>query len=190
MSQAMSIDEGDDRIEDGLATGPVGGMTLSQEADALLAEVPGANAQQIPQPAQQPAQPADDKDATGECASSRGSSTGDEEYDDDDDDDDDDGETTNVESLMEKGGLFMSGIPQSQEESQTLDDGDDYMEEKVRKDCANIQTATWMEKKVNAKTGAWSDPIEPAFAPDASGACSQMSSASCSSRTRRVRRIS
>jgi hypothetical protein len=87
-------------------------------------------------------------DDTGVCASSNGSSTGDE-------DDDGSSEATcgSLAQLMEKGGLLMSGIPQSQE-SQATDDGVDFMEEKVRKEFSTIKTSTWMQKKIDGLTGA------------------------------------
>ena len=151
MSQ-MSVE--DDRVEDGLAVAAVGDRTLSQDADALLAEMESSQqqpAEQIPLPAEEepagnePAEGAHDE--TGKNDSSNGPSSG-------DDDDDGDGytHTRDLAQLMEKGGLLMSGIPQSQE-SQTTDDGDDYMEEKVRKEFSTIKTSTWMQKKIDGLTG-------------------------------------
>ena len=144
MSQ-MSVE--DDRIEDGLAVAAVGDSTLSQDADALLAEMEGSQqpAEEIPLPAEQIPLPAEQippaegaHDETGKNDSSNGPSSC-------DDDDDGDGRThaRDLAQLMEKGGLLMSGIPQSQE-SQATDDGDDYMEEKVRKEFSTIKTSTWM----------------------------------------------
>jgi len=150
MSQ-MSVE--DDRLQDGLAVAGAGDTTLSQDADALLAEMEGSQqpAEQIPQiplPAEQ-IPPAGIEgatyDETGLNDSSNGPSSGDE-------DDDDKGDPSELAELMQKGGLLMSGIPQSQD-SQVTDDGEDYMEEKVRKEFATIKTSTWMQKKIDGLTG-------------------------------------
>ena len=157
----MSVEN--DRLEDGLAVAAAGETTLSQDADALLAEMEASQqpAEKIPLPAgKEPAVGAPDE--TGVCASSNGSSTGDE-------DDGEDGNVVHVPEfflaqLMEKGGLLMSGIPQSQE-SQATDDGVEFMEEKVRKEFSTIKTSTWMQKKIDGLTGASRGANHPASRP-------------------------
>lgn len=157
----MSVDE--ERVEDALAVAAVGETTLSQDANALLAEMENGAAENNPPanepavPPAEPAEPAADEDETGANGSSQGGTTDDEGGEEADEHEEP--EVGGYDELMEKGGLFMAGCPQSQE-SVATDDGEDYMEERVRKDCASIKTATWMEKKVTAKTGARACPTD------------------------------
>lgn len=194
MSQ-MSVE--DDRLEDGLAVAAAGDSTLSQDADALLAEIDGSHEPVGKEPAgEDPAgkDPAGKEpvegahvDETGKNDSSNGPSSGSE------DDEDDDGTPTGLSSLLDKGSLLISGMAESQE-SQMTDDGDDYMEAKVRKEFSTIKTSTWMQKKIDSQTGARRrDPSDRAIRlsqPHVSLARRQVSSASWSRSTRRARRTS
>ena len=89
-------------------------------------------------------------DTTGECQSSNGPSSGDDSEEEEQEEEEIE-EEEDMDALMDKGGVMLKRFA-STTQSQETDDGDDYEEEKIRKDFSKIKTSTWMQKKIDAKT--------------------------------------
>ena len=133
-----------DRLHDGLATGPEEHPTIQQPA--------------IPQPAQEPAvHPEVKDDTTGKCDSSHGDSTGDEDFDDEEDASADQN-PADVAGLMAAGGMLITRYS-SFNDSQVDDDGD-YEEALIRDEFVKLKSSTWVQRKLDKNTKELEDLVK------------------------------
>jgi len=135
-TELLAADPTNDRLEDALASDAV------EQPTSMGPPAQPANPQ--PDAGSERADGADD--ATGNCDSSNGPSSGDEE-----DAAEEAGAPADLAGLMEAGGNLISRFASQSQASQMTDDGD-YEKERIREDFAKIKTSTWIQKKLDKTT--------------------------------------